>query len=1359
MDCYKKINSNLWVSKDKLNNVPIVIKKEYEYLKDLISNRDVCGALFRLKDIYETCAKIPVIMAIIAINEDIEQDSVFIRKTTEQLKKEYQHDSKVIEESNKYKEYIKIQSFLLKNPLSIGTWGVLMKEIYDNAYLFELNEQLVAILSKTLQLLDVKPRKIEKKGNYDNVKTWRNKTIGHGTLLINLDDYWGQVEDLVEGLYDYFSQDLNSLYKTIMIIQKSENDFRLLIGNKEYQKSEYLKGFNGKPYFFDSYYSRQQRIEYTNYLNDSKRQKESLYFQKQFELITSSKNIKQKKKRKISNSNDREMYACLNTVSNYVKPVYAIDSIKKFINKNDKGIFYLQMERGMGKSTLAHGLDGRYQEGFLQKDLNAVVRVYHIRDTLLRGENRKKDFFTALNQNLLTYVGGQLEVDNDEYFLNDQDLRNLIEEKGEQSQLAFIKYLELFREKYEDEIDGLENETKLIYIIDGIDELNSDTKEILDSIPSNKLFNEETNNIYVILLSRKSDEKDLPDIAKKCIQIAEEKTKNVCKIDSHNEQYLQLLKEYIQSNYQNISDEKANKIIEKAQYKFLYIHPYMALGDAILNTGDTIKAYDVAKNYINILQKKYCGISSKLFQLIFASIAVFHSVSLKEMCQAVLFSDVSYDVIGVLNDLLPLLTTKRTDGEDVYEYANEEYEQFIFHEFKDVVCEVICRFRIHVISWFKDSNYRDENYGFQWGNKVQRILYVAEVAKMVGFLEIDDEYIHALINIRKRNPRSFYSRSIDQQLVTHLIDLLLQFDFKETNFLTIYGLESIGLEFKQDNKLNEYTKKMIHHCLKTQKIDIWFQYFMNEKFSMASGIESYQKPYIEAIKEIFKNWKNPNQLVDFFYQKIKDDYDNGWQSQTYAVYLEILKEDINDSSLKEKIYEGLLFDYKMTIAQLKRFPGKRMLEESRRLMISNNLEEAKKLKNLSNYALIEEIENYLNSDSIIEAALTTLEILSKELASCSLHDYSAKYEGIRLNKEKLNPKQFLRYKHIICLVGNAFLEKIQVLADKGNSDDVPQWLLLFSILGGLDIYLENEKKYITCLDLCMQSVEKYVEKKDYRNICELLQPYREFLKYYDENVRSVSCGIYSYECNKKINPKQKLTKWERQFALDCSTFCEVYQKDLPFIPIIANNFIDKLLQELFEEGKLDEYERLNQKMEESYTILHFKEKYILKIDYLNYRVVRHYFRWLIVRYHRSLEGKDHRSSQVIKNHLMTEFNDIYENIMSTLDDCYSLVNTSNIFIHLEKLMIEFLFLAKMLPDECASLKDTKNKLLLKLEEVKKKLNNQEEIENQIERIINRLNDQRQWFNSNEPLIIDLTDRSIFLERRNYFGVSRINEEL
>lgn len=90
-------NKECWIPDSQLSHIPGVILKEYKMLSESVQNDDVCGALFRLKDIYETSMKQPAILAIISISSYIEDDNDFIRMTSDELKMEHE---KYISNSN-----------------------------------------------------------------------------------------------------------------------------------------------------------------------------------------------------------------------------------------------------------------------------------------------------------------------------------------------------------------------------------------------------------------------------------------------------------------------------------------------------------------------------------------------------------------------------------------------------------------------------------------------------------------------------------------------------------------------------------------------------------------------------------------------------------------------------------------------------------------------------------------------------------------------------------------------------------------------------------------------------------------------------------------------------------------------------------------------------------------------------------------------------------------------------------------------------------------------------------------------------------------------------------------------------------
>lgn len=1356
---------NLWASEEEIENVPSVIKTEYSYLKEAVFNDDVCGALFRLKDIYEICMKIPAIMAIISISSYVESDNDFIRMTNEQLKQEYEryleNDSNVFEESEVFKKFGQILSNLLLKPLAIGSWRNLIEIIVENSTVFELEEKLQSILSRTIVLHSANPKKVGSQNErYENVATWRNKTIGHGTLLIDSEQYWEQVYDLVKGLYIYFIGDtgessLSSLYERIQIVQDG-NDFILQVGEKRIPVSEYVYKLDEEQFFFDSYFSKQNYTEVTNYFSASKRLKNSTYFQKLFSLVSATEKRGGKKKRRlITNSADREMYACLNPVPQYEKPVFIIKEIRNFLKDNSKGVMYIQMERGMGKSVLAHKLDGRYQNGILQNDLNAVTRVYQISDMQLRGERRTSDFFTALNSNLLSYYGADLEIDNEEYIYEGKDVRHMEQMESDEAQIAFSYYLELFREHYEYELYGEDEgeEIKLVYIIDGIDELNSDTESILDVIPSHSVLqsisDEIANHVYVILLSRTKEEERLPEVAKRCIGVAEEKAGMIFKVDSENEEYLSLLRKFVKNNYKSVPEEKVAEIIDYAERKFLYIQPYMALGNKVLAGNEKNSAYSVAQKYVEELQKLYCGSSLHTLQLVIAAIAVFHSVSLKELCDLVLFTKVSYDVIGILNDILPLLSVRRTDGDDAYEFANEEYEQYVYTYFYDSVCEAISRFRISLISWYDHVDKHNEAYGKQWGEFVKRLLHVDYLAKEIGFTETTEEYVKCLLSVGAAgSPGTYYSEDVDEELRINTITQLEYLKFGELKILTLDDLMptfSNYLEFRVcenwTNELNrrksEYTQGIISHCIEFGKIDIWFETLFSRRLSLCSDLDFYDKAILSAFRIIVKHWKNQNEIVDYFVKKIKEDYENERYS-SYGIYLEELLFIVDMKELGVNVYEGLLFAYKMLANNVSINSKMCHIESNRRKIMLDNLQRIETVTDELRHEWVQEIRNCLSDEYIYEKNITQLENLVCQISLLNAQDYLRMFFASQLSEEKLTELQLDKYYSTLRKNYFAILDYLNNLFDEKKLDEIFMWLSNF-FPGMIPYCYSYDEVLVGFLNIFCDVINSFVKVKKIKAVRILAGNYKGFLSIYDKYCRESSIGLYGNSRDGIVKDEQKMTSWERTYALYGSSFENVNLSHISAeIPIIANNFTNKYLQELFDDNEFDEYYSLNRKIEQGYLQIDIINNYILDRKFWYFMLIRNYYKWLCVRYYRSLEGRDESSSDDLFRRLSKEFECISEDVARSMKNSNELIHKSDMFSYVIYLVREMLCLAKMLPDSIISIEQAKSMILDNLEQIKNEDTSQIVNKKIVDRFASKIDDPSEWYNSEMPFVVKNT---------------------
>ena len=973
----------------------------------------------------------------------------------------------------------------------------------------------------------------------------------------------------------------------------------------------------------------------------------------------------------------------------------------------------------MGKSTLAHELDGRYQRGILQEDLKAVVRVYHIRDMQFREENPARDFFTALSSNLSSFAGGQLEMDNEDYYIDGKDIRQQMEHGGDDAPAAFCQYLELFRERYEEELtdhEGTEEELKLVYILDGIDELGSNAGSVLDAIPDPVFLNAlpEENHIYLILLSRIQDEEDLQGMAREWIREAEKKAGRIVRFDGGNECYLALLKKYLQKNYKKLSDEQANDIIEKAQRKFLYIRPYLARGDSVLKADTKITAYDVAANYMEKLQKRYCGTSLHTLQLISAAIAVFGSATLREICELVLFTGISYDVVGVLNDILPLLTVKRAAGENRYEFANEAYGQYIFESLSEAAEEAVCRYRISLVSWFQTADWRKDDYGKQWGEYVRRALSVDGAARWMGFGETTEEYVKSLIRMNyDRGPQTYYASQIYEELKCDILRQIILLDYRKLQILSVDDLKKIEFQFKKREPWTrksirlsyEYTQGLISHCMEHGSVDEWFQALTMDRINLRYDFSTnFDELKLAAFREIVGAWEDQESAAVLFTNLVEQDRKNQrglFFRASYGTYLEQLLLVVQNEVLRNKIFEGLLEAYDMLAEDILQRPEHGKIDQSRKKTMLHILEMAEQKNDLENYELISKIKKVLFQESIADRTIVQLEELAENIASLEPTEYIEKLFFLSLKECDLTEEQLKQYQIATIRNYTKLMAHLKKLYQEQNADVVYPWLKEWWFRKSFNFFPpESWELLVEYLELFDQIIKSYGKENNVDHIGKLGHAFLTFLQYYDKNVRKKSIGLYpGYIEEEKVDRRQKMTFWEKTYALYCSSSEFFTKKDAnKGIPIIVNHFTKKYLEELYEDQNLEAYYDLNSKIEEGYASVHFRENYR---DF-QVRCIQDYYNWICVRYSRSLEKKDRRPSEELFRCLECEYTCLLEKVMEMLKSETDFIHKSAILVEVITFSRELIRLAEMVPDEIATAEETKRALLDKLEELAEK---------------------------------------------------------
>lgn len=634
---------------------PSMITIQYDELHKMAIDGNVYGCLLMIKDIYETLMKIPVIMAAIVLKNIADKDCV---------------------------EYRNFVGNLFEGPLSMGSWSDTGRFIYKKGKKCsrKFPDSLKNILEETVALYDK-----DVSDTVRDVVNWRNSSIGHGLLKFQDDlDYQTELRNLIKNLYDFFMlHTVSDSYKKAvfyigekplvgreMINLDSAKELALKVEDKSYEISPYIIKKEISLAFFDSYYSRKKKIKFADYYNG----KIYIEGEDRFQTI-----IRRYLKNTLSEdsvnsafvSREVEMImSCLKAPDKYVRPKFLINDLKSILDDIEKGVILIQMDRGIGKTALSYQMNGLYNDKPLIP--RSFTRTYHIADLQNRGIY---DFVSSFNTSFKRSSKPQFDIR--ESGIQSVDIRLGSDNPAMEMANALSRYHRYYRERY------------TILVLDGIDELPMSGGELFDFIPDKDMMDEGT---FIIITSRFANDTTTTGQSRVHIQKAVEKADWVYSVHRTDEENVNLLKEYIKIKDPQLTEEKKEDIIEKADYRFLFLKALLPVKDNVqindFNEEELIKAY------IDYLFTAYSKPQKEETKRLLMAIASFDSISLREYKDYLGVGEISYRLIGSLNDIIPLLTVVHKDGENYYEFADFEYKKYILNAFRDTLLSLIKDFQI-----------------------------------------------------------------------------------------------------------------------------------------------------------------------------------------------------------------------------------------------------------------------------------------------------------------------------------------------------------------------------------------------------------------------------------------------------------------------------------------------------------------------------------------------------------------------------------------------------------------------------------------------------------------------------------------
>lgn|GEM_PF-4168140 len=612
---YKKWNEG------HIEKVPLIIRDEYLRVFELLSNGQTYGAFFQIKDTFEILIKLLVLTAL----------------------------SEMLEEKNITGENSDIVFKLFEKPLSLGDWETISMLLKDKSKYTEIN-----------RLIDM----IIKIFNKNGITKWRNDFIGHGALPnLESDNFVRDLSEKLEILHLYFKE---------QIINYSAIDYRISDCTLSfYYKNSFafdIKFFSqyndNKVYLFDSYKPSKKKSAFLNYSEGVKIDLESKLINNLVEKLTFDNN-----KRTFKANIEDDVYLVaedniikeISKVDDFVRPEFIISEVAKFISENDKGVLLIQMQQGMGKTTLCNALD---QLGLDRIKLDkCIVRGYYINDTY---KSRPSTFVSEIND--------LFRIDKDGKVLYRGNIPYIDEGKPMlKSQVSAL--LSFYRDKYFRDT----GKQKLVFFVDGLDEIAyQKNSSIFDYLPTESDLEQ---NIYIIYTARTNTELEksffhLNNITK--IGISKK-----LEISCNNHEYKEMLINFLKKKYKGLEKVQIESYINMATSRFQYLK-------RICNTLDnnrTLLSENIFTNryYEDEIDVMYNKFGHKYFERIIdilLLISLFNEpIRINLISKLLMSEDITFELLFYIAHLKLLLTSERTSYGNCIHILDSDFRLFIIKKY------------------------------------------------------------------------------------------------------------------------------------------------------------------------------------------------------------------------------------------------------------------------------------------------------------------------------------------------------------------------------------------------------------------------------------------------------------------------------------------------------------------------------------------------------------------------------------------------------------------------------------------------------------------------------------------------------
>ncbi len=646
-------DERLW-QKEAFEAYPSVIAHEYWRLYDLLRQGQPYGAFLQVKDVFEVLIKFPVLILVSGI---------------------YHHLQRSDSENA-------ILIALLEKWLTLGTWEEIAKTLCKKSPKIA---PVVALLQDIVILF-----------HEHDIREWRNKTIGHGALAFEADEgFQHDIESKLRLLKRHFSR-FSDVYANCLlylthhdqqiVLQGKRQASQLMYSNAELwfrieevcdvPLSPYVVLKDRGIYFFDSYIPREEKAVLLSYPDGDKQLVHNALLTNLYATLSKDSTLKQ-----LSGSLTDDTYSAFQAetldriavIDDFQQPVYLKRWLQELTETRAQGVFLLQMERGMGKTTFARALDHQSMNRMhLTEPDEFSVRSYYV-----NGAYRYKieHFISRFNILLLTDSSGRVAI---------QGNLPVLSVLSPKKRHDFAELLNFYHREHQKHFQ----KERLLVILDGVDEIPaSQDTSIFDFIPSPDALE---HGVYLLLTCRTNAE--LSHFSRTQLETISPTAQ--LSVERRDIRHIDVLRAYITNHVPYRETLQTGLLLQQVDHRFLYLKALKEL----LKTSRNSERHTLSNgnalftDFLAALEQMY---GEKFFAcivrlLLILSLAV-EPMTFKELSAVFGEPQPSFKLLAHLLDLRGFLKIEQSYRGNLFSLAHEELRDVMLANYHAILRELIQR--------------------------------------------------------------------------------------------------------------------------------------------------------------------------------------------------------------------------------------------------------------------------------------------------------------------------------------------------------------------------------------------------------------------------------------------------------------------------------------------------------------------------------------------------------------------------------------------------------------------------------------------------------------------------------------------